>query len=243
MPLPLSTRTFFSEKIVLAQKEGGFNEFDVKIINKAAMLLAPALKGWLDSKFFHKEIMERQKALEYSENRYRTYVNNAPISIFISDHNGLIVEANKEACRITGYTEKELLTMNVMDLWPPDAVENARKAEEVLFEQGVVSGTLKFMRKNKETFFMRISVIKIAENRYIGFCQDATSTVKLEEELKKMNRNLKEQVRTEVEARRRQEQIIQEQKKTRGHGTDDQRHSPSVAPAHKRSGALYSGRP
>ncbi|QAR32326.1 PAS domain S-box protein [Geovibrio thiophilus] len=211
--VPVVHKNLLLGEIVLAEKEGGFNELDVKILNKAVMLLAPALKGWLDAKFFHKELMERQRALEYSENKYRTYVNNAPISIFISDHNGLIVEVNKEACRITGYSEKELLSMMVVDLWPPDSVENARKAEEVLFEEGIVSETLKFMRKNKETFFMRISVVKIAENRYIGFCQDATSTVTLENELKKMNESLKEQVKTEVEARHRQEQIIQEQKK------------------------------
>lgn len=210
---PVVHKNLLLGEIVLAEKEDGFNELDVKILNKAVMLLAPALKGWLDAKFFHKELMQRQRALEYSENKYRTYVNNAPLSIFISDNNGRIIEVNKEACRITGYREKELLSMTVADLWPADAMENARKAEEILFEQGIVSDTLEFMRKNKETFFMRISVLKLAEDRYIGFCQDATATVQLENELIKMNASLKKQVRTEVEARRRHEQIIQEQKK------------------------------
>jgi len=156
---------------------------------------------------------ERQQALEYSENKYRTYVNNAPISIFITSHTGNIIEINKEACRITGYSEDELLSMTVMDLWAPDSVENARKAEEALFEQGIMSETLKFIRKNGESFFMSVSVIKIARDRFIGFCQDATATAQLESELKIMNESLKEQVKIEVEARRKQEQIIHEQKK------------------------------
>jgi len=48
------------------------------------------------------EQMELNKAIEESEVKFRSYVDNAPHGIFITDENGKYIEVNPAACKITG---------------------------------------------------------------------------------------------------------------------------------------------
>lgn len=59
---------------------------------------------------------EMEKELIQSEEKYRSLIDQSLEMLFLHDLEGAIVEVNREAVRSTGYTEEELLTMNVFDL-------------------------------------------------------------------------------------------------------------------------------
>jgi len=61
-----------------------------------------------------------EKALADSEEKHRLYVNKAPQGIFITDLEGNYIDVNPAACRMTGYSRKELFTMSLANLVAPE---------------------------------------------------------------------------------------------------------------------------
>ncbi len=64
------------------------------------------------------------KALLVTTNRYRTLFESAGDAIFVLDVKGQILDANRIACKRLGYTRKELLSLNYMDIESPDYKTN-----------------------------------------------------------------------------------------------------------------------
>lgn len=67
---------------------------------------------------------EREAALEQ---RYRDLVENASDMVYARDLEGRLLQVNRGAEDLTGYTRQELLAMNIVDLLVPDEREHARK--------------------------------------------------------------------------------------------------------------------
>src|SRR6056297_2338291 len=85
------------------------------------------------------EQMELNKAIEESEVKFRSYVDNAPHGIFITDENGKYIDVNPAACKITGYSKKELLNLSIPDLLQPDFIETGMKNFQELTRKGSVN--------------------------------------------------------------------------------------------------------
>ena len=74
---------------------------------------------------FVKDITERkkiEKEVQESEERYRVLVKQMLDAIVISTIDGQILSVNENACTITGYSEKELLTKSIYDFVANDEV-------------------------------------------------------------------------------------------------------------------------
>ena len=74
---------------------------------------------------FVKDITERkkiEKEVQESEERYRVLVQQMLDAIVISTIDGQILSVNENACTITGYSEKELLTKSIYDFVANDEV-------------------------------------------------------------------------------------------------------------------------
>jgi PAS domain S-box-containing protein len=85
------------------------------------------------------DITEKRKLkddLKASEEKYRTYVDNSPIGIFIANSEGKYIEVNPQACKVTGYSEKELLEMTVLDIVSKDYVEKTLEGFKKLSTEG-----------------------------------------------------------------------------------------------------------
>ena len=62
-----------------------------------------------------------QESLRASEEKYFSYIKNAPDAIIIINREGKIVEVNDTATDITGYAREELLSIAVADFIDPDS--------------------------------------------------------------------------------------------------------------------------
>jgi len=69
------------------------------------------------------ETIRTEEALRRSGARYRTFFDASTDAIFIETPDGRILDCNEVACRLYGYSRKELLKMEVADLVPPEVVE------------------------------------------------------------------------------------------------------------------------
>jgi len=72
---------------------------------------------------YYREITQRkqeQERLRQSEERYRVLVEEAGVGLFVTDIHDQYVEVNEMACRLSGYSREELLTMQIQDLVSQD---------------------------------------------------------------------------------------------------------------------------
>ena len=118
-----------------------------------------------------------QQALRESELRYRATVEQSNEGITIADLDGRYIMVNPSFCKMTGYTEKELLTMRVVDLI-------AKGGSLKLFTQvarGHESGyrEVELLRKDGTTFFAFITGSSLQSgtlDTYRGLCKISPST-------------------------------------------------------------------
>lgn len=64
------------------------------------------------------KLFESQQAVERNERLYRTLMENSIDGVKLIDHEGRILNANKAAAEMIGYTLDELLTMSIPDIDP-----------------------------------------------------------------------------------------------------------------------------
>ncbi len=74
------------------------------------------------------ELKNTEKALKYSEERYRDiFINNPAVMLIVDISNGTIIDANPAASKFYGYNLDELLEMEISDInVSDDALENMR---------------------------------------------------------------------------------------------------------------------
>ncbi|WP_321428629.1 PAS domain S-box protein [uncultured Methanolobus sp.] len=130
----------------------------------------------------HKEKMA-QKALQESEEKYRTYVKASPNPIFIFDFQGNCIDVNPAACKITDYSRRELLNMHLYELFPEEERIHHKDNFKELQLNGKFSGEFAAVNKKGYKFYISIEALELPENRFLSICTDVTERKKAEEEL------------------------------------------------------------
>ncbi len=134
------------------------------------------------------ELEKRRKQTEQSlitnEKKFRSYVENAPYGIFITDNIGNILNANKEALNITGYKNTELLQMSFLDLIAETDQKRSAEYFSRIKKNNNNSDNFSIIYQNGITHYWDIRSVKLSENRILSFTNDVTKQKKAEEELK-----------------------------------------------------------
>jgi len=102
---------------------------------------------------FYKEIAARKKALgarQESEERFRLFFESSAAAIGITSPTGTYLQVNSTACRLLGYTEDELLGLNVLDVTHPDDREMVQRqfAELLSGTRQVIDYEKRYLHKN-----------------------------------------------------------------------------------------------
>ncbi len=128
---------------------------------------------------------EAEDTLKRSEQKFRSYIENAPNGIFVADANGNYTEVNRAASEITGYSKDELLEMNVVDLIPENYQDKALQQFAGLKKHVRMPLNIPFKKKNGEIGFWIVDPIKLDEDTYLGFASDITKLKEAQEALQK----------------------------------------------------------
>ncbi|OUJ19548.1 Signal transduction histidine kinase containing several PAS domain and REC domain [Methanonatronarchaeum thermophilum] len=138
-----------------------------------------------------RDITERKQV----EEKFRSFVENAPDGIIVHDLNGKIILANQMASNLLGYTKKELIGMEIPDIDPLAYKELPLN----VFWKEVGSGESKSIesrhkRKDGETYPVRVSLKKISVDgmpAIIAFFRDITEIKKAQKTVEKNEKQLK----------------------------------------------------
>ncbi len=102
--------------------------------------------------------------------------------MFVVDVEGNYVEVGGAACATTGYSEEELLSMNLLDLTTEASRQSASEAFQTLAADGSASVEAEFSRKDGTTRWWVVNAVTLPDGRHLGFTTDITERKRAEEE-------------------------------------------------------------
>jgi len=138
---------------------------------------------------------QMEGALRESEERFRTYVEAAPLGIFVTDADGHFVHVNPAIERMLGLTEDEIRSKNIADVVAPEDRERVRG--DFLGLSGRVdrvSADYRIITARGAAAWISLSAVRIAPNRFAAFCQDVTARKAIEAELDHYRQGLEQAV-------------------------------------------------
>ena len=147
------------------------------------------------------EVRERKRAeeaLRESEEKYRGLVTNVKVGVFRSTpgRSGRFLEVNPTMEEITGYSRKELLQMNVSDLYVHPKRREAILAE-VASATGKTARELRLRKKNGSEIVVSTTKVAVRDNTgkiiyFDGIMEDITERRQAEEREKELQQELYE---------------------------------------------------
>ncbi|MDO9394542.1 MAG: PAS domain S-box protein [Methylotenera sp.] len=131
------------------------------------------------------EVAEREKIIMASAGLHQSILNRAMNGFWLTDSQTRLLQVNEAYCRMSGYSEQELLEMHVHDL---DALETADEIfarMQDIIHAGEGRFETEHRRKDGSTFHVEVSVqYRDAEDRkFVVFLQDITERKITQQEL------------------------------------------------------------
>ncbi len=128
--------------------------------------------------------------LRENEKKFRSYIENAPDGIFIINEKDEILDVNESACKDTGYSRAELLSLSLDELIRDEYRERKNTFLIELREKGRGGDELGFKTRAGEKKFFGIDAVKLSEDRFLAFAKDITVRKEAEETKEKLENQL-----------------------------------------------------
>ncbi len=129
------------------------------------------------------EDYEHGERLRRSEERLRSYFENAPHGIFIAGPDGRFQETNPAGCALLGYSEEELAQRAIWDVLAPESRKEGEASHRRQHERGRDYTQLTLMRKDGTPVEVALAAVALPDGRRLGFCLDITDRIRAEQAL------------------------------------------------------------
>ncbi len=119
-----------------------------------------------------------EQAVRESEQRFRTLFDQGPLGMAVMDQGCRFLEVNLAFCRITGYSEEELLHRSVADIAHPDDVNANTEFFKRLSERKIprLSTEIRYIKKNGDAVWVNLTGSVLSgpngEQQYLGMLED-----------------------------------------------------------------------
>ena len=167
-----STDGQFLENIDVFEFDGNRRYFESRLFPIHVPNNNEKLFGYLGIDVTERVMAEH--ALKESEEKYSSYIENAPDGVCIVNASGYFVEVNRCATEMTGYTKEQLLKMSFMDITADESLESAMHCFEELKNTGSMSAEFKFIHSNGIVRWWNIDAVKLSDEKFLGFTSDIT---------------------------------------------------------------------
>ncbi|MBI5461666.1 MAG: PAS domain S-box protein [Gammaproteobacteria bacterium] len=130
------------------------------------------------------EDKERQRRLIASEEKYRALLENAVDAILLANPDGRLVDANRRAELLLGYSKDELCRMSARDLHPPEEYARLQEVFRELANHGTTLVVHPVLRKGGEMIYCEVAAQLIRfGDQYVaqGIFRDVTERERLAE--------------------------------------------------------------
>ncbi len=163
------------------------------------------------------DISDRKRAeevLRNSEENYRALFMGSRHGILTTDiKKGRFIDANPSICRMFGYSDTELLRMNILDLHPEDFLDQAiSEFKSQIREEKTITTAFPCLRKNGSIFYADISIAFhiIRGRKYaVSFFTDVTDRKQMEEAMQQAHHELERRAARRTEELRQANEELQ----------------------------------
>ncbi|MFZ4707673.1 MAG: PAS domain S-box protein [Bacteroidales bacterium] len=133
-----------------------------------------------------KEI-ENRETIKVNEERHRTILHAAIDGFWITDIHGYLLEVNDSYCKMSGYSSKELLKMNISDLEDEEYVTETKAHMQKIIHMGQDRFESRHRRKDGSSFNVEVNVqYREADGgQCVVFISDITERKHAEEKIKR----------------------------------------------------------
>jgi PAS domain S-box-containing protein len=143
------------------------------------------------------DLKKAQEAIVKSEQRYRAIIEKGPDAIIIRSKNGIILDANIQATKLSGYSKKELIGRHVHKLYSPQELKRVKKAMERANRYGRACAEVNLLRKNGRKIDVEVSASCFTVGQEVLYkivYHDITEQKNIQERLKNAKLELEAQV-------------------------------------------------
>jgi len=127
-----------------------------------------------------KRVEERSAEFQKSEEKYRSLIEQASDAIYLLDFNGDFIDVNASMCRMTGYSQEELLQLNVEAIIDPEELKTDPVKHGPRHTDKSIIRERRLIRKNGSVFTVEINVKMFSDNRILVIARDITDRKKME---------------------------------------------------------------
>ncbi|MGD8717359.1 MAG: PAS domain S-box protein [Candidatus Zixiibacteriota bacterium] len=106
------------------------------------------------------DVTKRKRAeekLRVSEEKYSNLFHRSRDAIIIHDLEGTIIDTNKQASDLFGYSTREFAALRIIDLHPPEGSKASAEAFEAVSRHGAVRFEIDFLKKDGDAFPAEVS--------------------------------------------------------------------------------------
>lgn len=132
---------------------------------------------------------QTEEKLHQSEEKYRTLLDNASDAIFLANEEGNLLEVNKKAEELLGYTREELLEVNISKIHPQEELEKNISGFRDIHTKGwgTVNNTAVLRKDGKKVSIdITANVIEYSGKKVLqGIFRNITERKKMEDALRK----------------------------------------------------------
>ncbi|MGC8494110.1 MAG: PAS domain S-box protein, partial [Syntrophobacteraceae bacterium] len=114
--------------------------------------------------------------------KFRSYVEHAPLAVFVSDGEGRLVDCNPSALRMLDYDVADLTGKTILDLHPEEDREEALRAFSILVKRGHVEGELRLKKRDGNPIWVSLNAVMVTDRLALGYVMDITDHKRNERE-------------------------------------------------------------
>ena len=175
-----------------------YRQYEPFVINLGNALAITLENRWQQEElqkareFLERRVKERTAALHESEEWHRAILLTAMDGFWMLDMQGRVLEVNETYCRMSGYSEQELLAMNISDLEAGETASDIAAHFQKIMAQGEERFESRHRRKDGTIFDVEVSsqYRPTASGRCVAFLRDITERKRAEVEKAKLEAQL-----------------------------------------------------
>jgi PAS domain S-box-containing protein len=147
------------------------------------------------------DITERrvaEAAIQKSEAKFRSYIENSPLAVLVADREGRILDFNRAAIDLLGYDAATLAGMSVEKIHLNEDREIFLQDFATLFHKGHVEVERRVKRAGGEVRWVALNASMIDDQLCLGCCQDITERKRVAEERTRIETQLRQAQKMEA---------------------------------------------
>lgn len=166
-----------------ASEPNAFTDEEVQLLDRMVADVSFAIESIEQEK----QRKRAEEMLQKSELKYRQLMEQAADGIFVADLEGNLLLVNLMAQKMLGYSEDELCKMNIVETYPPDEIEVARRRLMEMRAGETMHFERQMRRKDGTLFPVEINLRVLEDGNAHGIVRDITERKRAEKSLRALS--------------------------------------------------------